>query len=168
MKICQDWTKIVKETLFSEGFLHFTQFGLNLSNPTHQNGLQFGPPDFLTPLTSLAACQYWRYYCFKICFWYSCTKSPSRIFHSFLITNQFYITCIDLTSIKSHNITFSSHKGLTYAVIQAVSAVIWNKSELDRSMHSVYINYYQTTMDQCAPKSAYSDKKKSYGTPCTF
>ena len=46
------------------------------------------------------------------------------------------ITCIDLTSIKGDNITFLSHNGWIYKVVQAVSVVLHNinKSELDRSM----------------------------------
>ena len=53
MKNCQNWTKIFKETLFSEGFLNSIQFGLNLSASTHQGCLQLGLPDFLTPLAPL-------------------------------------------------------------------------------------------------------------------
>ena len=37
-------------------------------------------------------------------------------------------------SIKSDNIAFWSHNCWIYEVVQAVSVVIWNKSELDRSM----------------------------------
>ena len=44
------------------------------------------------------------------------------------------ITCIDLTDMKSNNITFQSQNGCIYKVVQVVSVVIWNKSELDRSM----------------------------------
>ena len=57
VKNCQNWTKIVKETLFSEGFSNFIQFWQNLSTPTYQRGLQFGFSDFLTPLAPLEACQ---------------------------------------------------------------------------------------------------------------
>ena len=49
MKNSQNWTKIVKETLFSEGFLNLIQFALNLSTPTHQSGLQLGLPNFWHP-----------------------------------------------------------------------------------------------------------------------
>ena len=35
--------------MFSDGFSNFIQFGLNLSNETHQRGPQFSLLDFLTP-----------------------------------------------------------------------------------------------------------------------
>ena len=47
--------KIVKETLFSEGFSNFIQFGLNLSAPTRQSGHQFGLLDFMTTQAPLGA-----------------------------------------------------------------------------------------------------------------
>ena len=53
VKTRQNSTKMVIETLFSGGFSNFIQFGLNLSAPTYQSGLQFGLPDFLTHLSSL-------------------------------------------------------------------------------------------------------------------
>ena len=40
-------------------FLQFLQFWHNLSAPTDQSRLQFGRPDFLTPLAPLGACQKW-------------------------------------------------------------------------------------------------------------
>ena len=48
-KLNKNWQR----NLFSEGFSNFIQFELNLSAPTHQSGLQFGIPDFLTPLSLL-------------------------------------------------------------------------------------------------------------------
>ena len=44
------------------------------------------------------------------------------------------ITFILSTSIKSGNITFCSRNGWIYKVVPAMSVVIWNRSELDRSM----------------------------------
>ncbi len=51
---------IIRKTFRKQGFFNnfdsisqFLQFWLNLSAPTHQSGLQFGRPDFLTPLAPL-------------------------------------------------------------------------------------------------------------------
>jgi hypothetical protein len=61
-----NWTKFEKPLenrvsltiLFNfDSISQFLQFWLNLSAPTQQSGLQFGHPDFLTPLAPLGARQ---------------------------------------------------------------------------------------------------------------
>ena len=52
-KIVKIEQKLSKKLCFLKFFQFFFQFGLNLSTPTHQSGLQFGLPDFLTLLALL-------------------------------------------------------------------------------------------------------------------
>ena len=117
MKNHQNWTKIVKETCFLKVFRILFNLGQILVlfwHPRHpwardKSGdiidLRF-VFDFFVPQRHLAI----FFTLFKL--------KPD-------------ITCIDLTSIKSDNITFYSHNGWIDKVVQAVSVVIWNESELE-------------------------------------
>ena len=96
--------------------MDFIQFGLNLSAPTHQSGLQFGLLDFLTPPAPLIIVLRFVFDIF----------APQR--HLFELKTD--IICIGLTSTKSENI----HNGRIYKVVQNVSVVIWKEAELNRSM----------------------------------
>jgi hypothetical protein len=85
--------------------LNFLQFGLNLSTPTHQNDLQFGLQDFLTPLASLGRVNSGNIILLRFVF---DIFVPQRHLAIFFILFELKpdITRIDLTSINSDNITF--------------------------------------------------------------
>ena len=97
--------KNCQKNLVYEGFLNFIQFWLNLSAPAYHRGLQFGLLDFWHPWHPWGHVNSGDILVLRFAFDTFCTAAPSGNFF-ILFKLKPDITCIDLTSIKSENITF--------------------------------------------------------------
>ena len=70
---------------------------------------------------------------------FACQRPLADFFHSSQIEARCHFYWLDMN--KSDNITFYSHNGWVFKVIQAVSVVIWMESELISPVHNARKGY---------------------------